>query len=225
MTEATTQAKTWDEVTATNTKFRRLAKWSGIPINTWQTHRLFNFVQRKGVQRAYQAALDFVSGKSGHHFLTLVGEPGTGKTHLALGMGWHWLENDMGLVKYYEAESLLDDLRRGFSVSDPERAYSFDQLMKWLKEVDLLILDDLGVEKPTEWAAAKLDEIVDHRYIHGGRTVMTTNLDPAAFGARGEARLASRLTEGVIEILECDDYRGIKAKAKRNPKLHQSDAK
>jgi len=216
-----TQTKTWDEITASNDRFRRLAEWSGIPGNTWQTHRLFNFVQRKGAEGAYQAALDFVSGKISHHFLTFVGEPGTGKTHLALGIGWHWLENGMGLVKYYQAESLLDDLRRGFNVSDPERQYSFDQLMKWLKTVDLLILDDLGVEKPTEWAAAKLDEITDYRYIHGSRTVFTTNLDPAAFTSRGEARLSSRLGEGVVEILECGDYRKIKAKRREIKRLEE----
>jgi len=210
-----TQVKTWEEIAASNDRFRRLAQWSGIPVNTWETHRLFNFIRRKGAEKAHQAALDFVSDKVRHHFVTFVGEPGTGKTHLALGIGWHWLENDCGLVKYYQAESLLDDLRRGFNVSDPEGLYNFDQLMKWLKTVDLLILDDLGVEKPTEWAAAKLDEIVDYRYIHGSQTVFTTNLDPDAFASRGEARLASRLSEGLIEILECGDYRRVKAKMSR----------
>jgi len=205
------QIKTWDEAIANNDRFQRLAVWSGVPINTWRTHRLYNFVTRAGTKEAYQAALDFVAGKAKHHFLTFCGEAGRGKTHLSLGIAWHWLEN-MGLVKYYQAETLLDDLRRGYNADDPERQYSFDQLMKWLKSVDLLVIDDLGVEKATEWAMAKLDTIIDHRYLNECKTVFTTNLGTSALAARGEQRVASRLTEGRVELLKCADYRPVKAR-------------
>jgi DNA replication protein DnaC len=210
--ERTVAEKTWEEVIADNDKLRRLAVWSGIPVNTWRTHRLYNFITRPGTEEAYQAALDFVAGRSRHHFLTFTGGTGRGKTHLALGTAWHWLENDRGLVKYYQTETLLDDLRRGYNANDPERQYSFDELMKWLKTVDLLVIDDLGVEKSTEWAAAKLDTIIDHRYLSEARTVFTTNLSPKALASRGEQRVASRLTEGVVEVLQCDDYRLIKTR-------------
>lgn len=210
--ERTEIAKTWEDIAASNDRFRRLAAWSGVPLNTWRTHRLSNFLSRPGTERAYQAALDFAAGKAKHHFLTFGGETGRGKTHLALGIAWHWLENDMGLVKYYQVETLLDELRRGYGVTDPDRQYTFDQLMKWLKIVDLLVLDDLGVEKPTEWAAAKLDSIIDYRYLNGRKTVFTTNLGTSALASRGEERLASRLQEGVVEVLKCDDYRLIKGK-------------
>lgn len=212
------KVKTWEEAVASNDKFRRLAVWSGVPINTWWTHRLHNFITQRGTKKAYQAALDFVAGTAPHHFITFCGETGTGKTHLALGIAWHWLENDMGLVKYYQTEALLDDLRRGYNTSDVERQYSFDQLMQWLKTVDLLVLDDLGVEKPTEWAAAKLDLIIDHRYLNLGKTIFTTNLGTSALSARGEQRLASRLMEGVVEVLKCDDYREIKARQRGDGK-------
>jgi len=212
-----TEIKTWEEIASSNGRFRRLYVWSGVPVNTWRTHRLYNFITRAGTEKAYRAALDFVAGKAKHHFLTFCGEAGRGKTHLALGIAWHWLENDLGLVKYYQAEALLDDLRRGYNESDLERQYSFDQLMKWLKKADLLVIDDLGVEKPTEWAAAKLDTIIDHRYVNGAKTVFTTNLSPSALTSRGEQRLASRLTEGVVELLKCDDYRPVKAKLREAP--------
>jgi len=191
-----------------------------VPLNTWRTHRLYNFIARPGTEKAYQAALDFVAGKASHHFLTFGGEAGRGKTHLALGIAWHWLENDMSTrnwaVKYYQTESLLDDLRRGYNIDDYERQLTFDQILKWLKTVDLLVIDDLGVEKPTEWARAKLDAIIDARYLNEAKTVFTTNLSIEALDSRGEQRLASRMTEGVVELLECNDYRRIKAK------LHQT---
>lgn len=207
---------TWEKVIAGNDRFRDLAVWSGVPINTWQTHRLYNFIARAGTERAYQAALDFVAGKARHHFLTFVGEPGNGKTHLAIGIVWHWLENKVGLVKYYQVETLLDDLRRGYNQSDPERQFTFDQLLKWLKTVDLLVIDDLGVEKPTLWAQAKLDAIIDARYLNEAKTVFATNLGTSALASRGEQRISSRLMEGVVEVLKCDDYRKIKAKVRGN---------
>ncbi|MBA7583687.1 Chromosomal replication initiator protein DnaA [subsurface metagenome] len=163
----------------------------------------------KGAERAYQAALAFVSGKAKHHFLTFVGETGRGKTHLALGIGWHWVEN--GLVKYWQVESLLDDLRHGFRADTDEKAQQFDELLKRIKEVPLLILDDLGVEQSTPWARAKLDEIIDYRYIRGEKTVFTTNLAPEKL----QDRIASRLQEGIVVVLECEDYRPIKARMRK----------
>jgi len=188
-----------------------MAVWSNMPPNTYSTHRLYNFAQRDGVKAAYRAALDFVSGKAGHHFLTFVGETGRGKTHLALGIGWHWLENDMGLVKYYQVESLLDELRRGFHLDTEEKLYRFDEQMKRIKSVPLLILDDLGVEQSTPWARAKLDEIIDHRYICNMKTVVTTNLEPS----RLEPRIASRLKEGIVVVLKGKDYRELKARMRQ----------
>lgn len=192
-------------------RFQSMVKWSGIPVITYKTHRLQSFIERKGTEEAYQAALNFVSDKVKHFFLTIYGEPGRGKTHLALGIGWHWLENKYGSVKYWQVEALLGDLRHGFAANTEEKLYSFDQLMKRVKEVRLLILDDLGVEQSTPWARAKLDEIFDYRYINQLKMVVTTNLLPELL----EPRIASRLSEGVQVLFECDDYRKNKEKLRR----------
>jgi len=202
---------TWEKRIADDELFRSTVKWSNIPSITYQTHRLQTFLPPRGAEGAYQAALDFISGKAKHHFLTFVGEPGRGKTHLALGIGWHWLENKLGVVKYGQVEGLLDDLRRGFRADTDERIYQFDELLKRVKEVPLLILDDLGVEQSTPWARAKLDEIIDYRYLNVLQTVVTTNLAPEKL----EPRMASRLRGGIVVVLECEDYRLLKAKLRR----------
>lgn len=199
---------TMEEKLESDDRFNSRVRWSNIPFITYKTHRLFNFLDREGAKEAYQAALDFISGKLGHHFLTFAGETGRGKTHLALGIGWHWLENSSDLVKYWQVSSLLDELRRGYSAQTEEQFLNFDKLMTMVKEVGLLILDDLGIEKRTEWVDEKLDIIIDHRYLHELSTVVTTNLNPAKL----EGRLAGRLREGVVIIFKCDDYRRIKAK-------------
>ncbi|GAI81799.1 unnamed protein product, partial [marine sediment metagenome] len=94
-----TKMSTREEKFADDALFQSRVRWSNIPIVTFKTHRLQTFLPPKGAERAYQAALAFVSGKARHYFLTFVGEPGRGKSHLALGIGWHWLENNLGLVK------------------------------------------------------------------------------------------------------------------------------
>lgn len=192
-------------------RFERLAKWSGVPRATIRSHRLYTFLPAKGARTAHKAAIAFASGNAAHWFLTFIGEAGRGKSHLAIGIGWHWLENDIGLMKYYQVESLLDELRRGYDAKPGQALYSFDQLMKWIKEVSLLILDDLGVEQSTPWARAKLDEIIDHRYVNEMPTVFTTNLTVDEL----QSRVSSRLSEGEVIILTGIDFRGHKADERR----------
>ena len=79
-----------------------------------------------------------------------------------------------------------------------------------MKTVDVLVLDDIGTETKTEWTTAKMNQIIDHRYLHNMPTVFTGNL-----GKEGiDPRIASRLSEGVMALLSCDDYRERIAKAR-----------
>jgi len=67
--------------------------------------------------------------------------------------------------------------------------------------VSLLILDDLGVEKGTEWAAAKLDAIVDYRYLEKLPMVITANTLELS------ERILDRMREGRIVRLRGQSYR------------------
>lgn len=191
-------------------RFRSFVLYSNIPPQTRRTYRLDKFDKLEGNERAYQAAVDFISPKRPHHFLTLVGEPGRGKTHLALGIAWNFIETRLFKVKYFQVEGLLDDLRQGFHATTQEQFYGFNHKIEVIKQVPLLILDDLGVEQSTEWARAKLDLIIDYRYINNQLTVFTTNL--AVSGLK--PRIASRLQEGIIAVIKSKDYRKAKAKSR-----------
>ena len=195
-------------------RFASMVRFSGIPPRTHMKVRLFTFLPAKGGEAGYEAALKFVSDKREHPFLTLAGKPGTGKTHLAMGIGWHWLEVLDKLVKYSQVEGLLDELRSGFNTRSAQEDHDFDMKLEQIKGCSLLILDDLGVEQSTPWARAKLDEIIDYRYINELPLVVTTNLSPSKL----EPRIASRLQEGVSIHLECEDYRGIIAERRKEKK-------
>ena len=192
-------------------RYKLLAKFSGMPIATEQACALAQFVSSNGTREGYDYAVAYTQERE-HHFITFIGEPGRGKTHLALGIGWRWLELEAGVVRYWPVSELLDTIRREYDhkVQDDygnPRPGAFDHA----KACDLLILDDLGVEKPTEWAIDRLDTLVNHRWLENKATVFTTNLAPSQI----QPRIRSRIKEGVTITLEGVDYREHKAKMRK----------
>jgi DNA replication protein DnaC len=137
--------------------------------------------------------------------LYLAGPVGTGKTHaawMAVGM---WCratgvvprdedrqEDYQGgrrfrpTVIFTRMTDLLDDLRPG----DDARQRARD-----CQEADLLVLDDLGAEKASEWTQERLYSIVDDRYARCAPLIVTGNLPPGVLAGQTGDRVASRLAE------------------------------
>ena len=118
-------------------------------------------------------------------WLVLAGGYGSGKTHLAAGIAH--AARGQGLSTHFAvAPDLLDHLRATYAPTSP---VSYDAVFEGIRTVDLLVLDDLGAEAPTPWAAEKLYQLLNYRYIYRLPTVVTTNRDLDVL----EGRLASRL--------------------------------
>jgi DNA replication protein DnaC len=205
--------KTWEHIIERNDRFRRMAKFSGMPVSTYFSNRLYNFLPGQGTYNAHQAALAFIrEERRQHHFLTFGGDTGLGKTHLALGIGWHFLEHDYGIVKYWSVSELLDAMRNEYEKPPmSEHGIPLKGQFDLCKEVELLILDDVGAEKQTEWAADKLDQLINYRWLNDKLTVFTTNL----VFSQLPNRTASRLKEGVTVLLQGADYRETKARRRK----------
>ena len=176
---------------------------SHLPRTTQKSHRFSSWKHRAELSTAWDYCYQFTSGIPTKPFLTLSGIPGTGKTHLALAIAWTWLETGKGLVSYYQVETLLDALRRGYDKEKRKPNEDTDTILNYISSCSLAVLDDLGAESTTEWAWKKLDEIVDARYINKLATVITTNGSPGQLSPR----IADRLFEGEIIILDSDSYR------------------
>jgi len=206
---------------------RRL-KSAGVPVAAANSRTFEAFKPVRGTAAALAACRKFVTPEREHPFLTLAGECGRGKSHLAIGTVTAYLAalppdptnwTPSGIVTgathvtvhaaYYQAERLLDELRRTF---DPScGAGEYDKLLNRLCGCELLVIDDLGVEKGSPWGVAKLDEIVEDRYLNDRLLIVTTNMAPEQL----PPRIASRLQEGVIAVLDGSDYRQTKAAARR----------
>jgi DNA replication protein DnaC len=146
---------------------------------------------KESLVSAKQAAETFATDPDGWLFFS--GPPGSGKTHLAVGIAGESLRRGQP-VFYAFIPSLLDHLRATFS---PDSPIGYDELFEQIKTVPLLILDDLGAESSTAWADEKLYQIVVHRHELRLPTVITStsSLDELE---DTKPRIASRLTDSRV---------------------------
>ncbi len=127
-------------------------------------------ISQEHFAQVYQAAKDFADNPCG--WLLLSGPSGSGKTHLACAVANHRISSGEP-VFYIGTADLLDHLRSAFS-SASETTY--DDLLSQVKNVPLLVLDDLTPGSATPWAKEKLEQLLHHRFNARLATVITTAL-------------------------------------------------
>ncbi len=127
-------------------------------------------------------------------WLLLSGANGRGKTGLAVGAMRALAERGVGCA-FVLVPDLLDGLRTTYGSRENFDA-SYDQLMGDLRTVSLLVLDDLGKEKATDWATEKLFQVIAGRHANLKRTIVTTNLGLKGISQRlGDPATAQRIYE------------------------------
>lgn len=190
-------------------EFCRLLGMSQLPKSALPTHRLETW-KHETKEEWWRYITEYSKGKFQHPFLTLLGKPGVGKTHLAIAVGIEWMAQGKSCL-YYQVESLLDALRDGYKLWERGDSDGYHSIIAFTYNAQLLILDDLGAEKQTDWARAKLDQIIDYRYINQKPLIVTSNLTKSEF----PERIADRLTEGKIIHIKGESYRSKKAVGSR----------
>ena len=101
--------------------------------------------------------------------LILAGKPGTGKTHLAIGIAQEAMKAGRGAIVKTLPE-MLDEICDAYRANvDPLRV-----MMKY-KTIPCLVIDDWGKEKTSEARQDYLYQIIDGRYQRGLQTIVTTN--------------------------------------------------
>jgi DNA replication protein DnaC len=195
-----------------NVNHQRLAD-ANIP-KRYQHCTIANFsaynesLERASAQAA-RMAQEFPAGTRG---LFLEGQPGVGKTHLAVAVLKQVIQVSGARGLFYDTRDLLRIIR---STYDPSIRTTELEILRPVMTADLLVLDDLGAEKTSEWVDETMNLIVNTRYNERRLTIFTSNFpdipddgDPNSLLFRIGARMRSRLHE-MCEFVDMDgaDYR------------------
>jgi DNA replication protein DnaC len=168
-------------------KVDKLFKSARIP-KRYQDKTLDNFDQ-SWQQKAYDYSIDYIKNWRGNsdngRSIFFVGDVGTGKSHLAYAILNKLIEKGVpGMAA--SVPDLLDDLR----------GKEDNGAIEALKEIDLLVLDDLGSQKNTEWVTERLFVILNSRYADLKPTIITSNHRLEVLEkTEGWARIVDRIIE------------------------------
>ena len=109
--------------------------------------------------------------------LLLIGEPGTGKTHLAVAALRKILEKGFECL-FCDYQTLLNSIKSGY---DPASDSADREAYKTALDSEVLLLDDLGAHRVTKWVEDTITSIITYRCNHRKPLIATSNLpDPDA---------------------------------------------
>ncbi len=171
---------------------RRLAE-AGIPPMFMQK-TLANYANRTPAHREVrEAARAFAESfdPETHDGILLRGGTGCGKTHVSVAILRAVLERGF-TGRFVNFQKLLMRIRESYEEGRGEGEAS---ILRDLLEAQLLVIDDLGAERTTDWVADRLYYIINERYESGMPLIVTTNCGEIELEQRVGQRTASRLYE------------------------------
>ena len=153
--------------------------------------------------------------------LLFAGPCGVGKTHLAVGLLQALILEREAVGLFVDCKELLKEIQSTYAAGNDKTER---QVLRPALAADVLVLDELGAARRTEWVSDMIEHLLNMRYNDRKTTIITTNLPFASVGATGTGaseamrketlgdrigeRMFSRLSEMcVVVAMDGPDYR------------------
>jgi len=149
--------------------------------------------------KARMAACKFVEEYHPAHDLTgllFIGSIGVGKTHLAVGIIRELVTSKGIPCLFYDYRELLKQIQNSYNASVNATEL---EVLRPVFEAEVLVLDELGAVKPTEWVWDTVSLILNTRYNDNRTTIITTNYpddQPRESNGNSEFARAQRAARG-----------------------------
>ena len=149
--------------------------------------------QQKALEACTSYAHDFADNLVAGRCLILSGNVGTGKTHLAAAIADYIVRETEYTAVFRSLHSILQSIKATYS-SNSE--FTESDVLEMFTGTDLLVIDEVGATKPSEFELSTLFAIINARYESQLPTVIITNLDAGELKNNIGDRCADRLREG-----------------------------
>lgn len=157
-------------------RIARILGRGGLPERA-ATWTFATFPVSAATQSAYDRVQAWAENTDSHASLLLHGPYGIGKTSLAVSAFRYRIEQGLGNGFFSTVQRLLAKIKRTYDRDQNIVNESEWEVLEAINECALLVLDDLGAERETEWAIDKLASIIAHRHAEEKPTIFTSNYD------------------------------------------------
>lgn len=156
-----------------------------------------NASQKKAVWACRTLSSDYHPGYEGDGIL-LMGTCGVGKTHLAVSILKDLLNKGFSCL-FYEFGALLKEIQDSYN---PKTQSSELGVLAQVFNSEVLVLDELGTSKPTDWVRDTMAHIINTRYNDKKLTIFTTNYSDERNDREEtlEERIGARLRSRIYEM-------------------------
>jgi len=172
-------------------QINKIRQACNVPENLLKSKTFLNFRVNDGNKKAFDTFS--VWEPTDTWGIMLQGNAGVGKSHLLYAFMNKCAEMQLA-VFFMNCSDMFDMLKSGYTDN------SFEEKMDRLKDVEVLVLDDIGVEKPSEWIEEKLFQLLNHRITNKLPTFLSTNCSQKDLKARLHERITSRIKEAAVVV-------------------------